>query len=161
VSASPPRAAQDPPARAPGPPECPERAYCPRGLRQVYGLRFRTFVPLEARGPLTLQALEAGNIGVALPFSTDPAITADHLVVPADDRGLQPTENIVPLVRRDVIARYGPQLVAVLNTVSARLATGSLHALDTRGGTARGGSAPGGRELAATQGLASIGGALH
>ncbi len=29
-----------------GPPECPERAYCLRGLRRVYGLRFRTFVPL-------------------------------------------------------------------------------------------------------------------
>ena len=31
-----------------GPPECPERIYCLRGLRQVYGLRFRAFVPLDA-----------------------------------------------------------------------------------------------------------------
>ncbi len=38
-----------------------------------------------------------------LPVS-DPAITADHLVVLADDRGLQPAENVVPLVRRDVVA---------------------------------------------------------
>ena len=104
-----------------GPPECPERAYCLLGLKQVYGLRFRVFIPLDAGGPLTLQALEAGYIGVALLFSTDPAITADHLVVLADDRGLQPAENVVPLVRRDVVARYGPRLVAVLDTVSARL----------------------------------------
>jgi osmoprotectant transport system substrate-binding protein len=115
-----------------GPPECPERIYCLRGLRQVYGLRFRAFVPLDAGGPLTLQALQAGDVGVALLFSTDPAITADHLVVLADDRGLQPAENITPLVRRDVVARYGPRLLAVLNAVSARLSTSSLRALDTQ-----------------------------
>jgi osmoprotectant transport system substrate-binding protein len=144
-----------------GPPECPERAYCMLGLRQVYGLRFRVFVPLDAGGPLTLQALEAGDVGVALLFSTDPAITADHLVVLADDRGLQPAENIVPLVRRDVVARYGPRLLAVLNTVSARLTTGSLRALDAR--VELHGADP--HLVAGTwlrmQGLAPMGGALH
>ena len=102
------------------------------GLRQVYGLRFRAFMPLDAGGPLTLQALQAGYIGVALLFSTDPAITADHLVVLADDRGLQPAENITPLVRRDVVTRYGPRLLAALNAVSARLSTSSLRALDAQ-----------------------------
>ena len=53
-------------------------------------------------------------------------------MVLADDRGLQPAENVVPLVRRDVVARYGPRLLAVLDTVSARLTTGSLRALDAR-----------------------------
>jgi osmoprotectant transport system substrate-binding protein len=115
-----------------GPPECPESIYCLRGLRQVYGLRFRAFVPLDAGGPLTLQALEAGYIGVALLFSTDPVITADHLVVLAGDRGLQPAENVVPLARRAVVAWDGPRLLAVLNIVSARLTTGSLRGLDAR-----------------------------
>ncbi|MGH3213205.1 MAG: ABC transporter substrate-binding protein [Trebonia sp.] len=144
-----------------GPPECPERIYCLRGLRQVYGLRFRAFVPLDAGGPLTLQALEAGDIRVALLFSTDPAITAHHLVVLADDRGLQPAENVVPLVRRDTVTRYGPRLLAVLNTVSAWLTTGSLRALDAR--VELRGDDP---RLVAdswlrTQGLASMGGAVH
>jgi osmoprotectant transport system substrate-binding protein len=144
-----------------GPPECPQRVYCLQGLRRVYGLRFRAFVPLDAGGPLTLQALEAGDIGVALLFSTDPAITADHLVVLADDRGLQPAESVVPLVRRDAVARYGPRLLAVLNTVSARLTTGSLRALDAR--VQLPGEDP---HLVAeswlrTQGLAPMGGAFH
>ncbi len=144
-----------------GPPECPERSYCLRGLRQVYGLRFRAFVPLDAGGPLTLQALEAGDIGVALLFSTDPAITADHLVVLADDRRLQPAENVVPLVRRDAVTRYGPRLLAVLNTVSARLTTGSLRALDAR--VELRGEDPRlvARSWLRAQGLASMGGALH
>jgi glycine betaine/choline ABC-type transport system substrate-binding protein len=59
-----------------------------------------------------------------------PSIPARHLVVLADDRGLQPAENVTPLVTRDVIARYGAGLVAVLNSVSARLDTLSLRSLD-------------------------------
>jgi osmoprotectant transport system substrate-binding protein len=53
-------------------------------------------------------------------------------VVLADDRGLQPAENVVPLVHRDAVARYGPRLLAVLDTVSARLTTSSLRAMDAR-----------------------------
>ena len=115
-----------------GPPECPGRAYCLPGLRQRYGLRFKSFIPLDAGGPLTLQALEAGDIDVALLFSPDPGISAQHLVVLADDRRLQPAENITPLVSRGVVARYGARLMAVLNTVSARLDSASLRALDAQ-----------------------------
>jgi len=115
-----------------GPSECPARAYCLPGLQRAYGVRFKAFIPLDAGGPLTLQALEAGNIDVALLFTTDPAIAARHLVILADDRGLQPAENITPLVRRDVIVRYGPRLVALLNTISALLDTGTLRALDAQ-----------------------------
>ncbi|HEX6856927.1 MAG TPA: ABC transporter substrate-binding protein [Streptosporangiaceae bacterium] len=115
-----------------GPPECPGRAYCLPGLKRVYGLRFKAFIPLDAGGPLTLQALEAGYIGAALLFTTDPSIPARHLVALADDRGLQPAENVTPLVRTDAIVRYGPRLLAVLNRVSARLDTDALRALDAQ-----------------------------
>jgi osmoprotectant transport system substrate-binding protein len=115
-----------------GPPECPGRAYCLQGLKRAYGLHFKAFVPLDAGGPLTRQALEAGYIDVALLFTTDPDIPARHLIVLADDRGLQPAENITPLLRRDVIARHSPNLVAVLNKVSALLDTGTLRALDAQ-----------------------------
>lgn len=115
-----------------GPPECLERTYCLRGLQKVYGLHFKTFIPLDAGGPLTLQALRAGDIAVALLFTTDPNISAQHLVVLADDLGLQPAENITPVVRRDVVARYGTRLLTLINAVSARLTTGSLRSLDAQ-----------------------------
>jgi osmoprotectant transport system substrate-binding protein len=115
-----------------GPPECPERAYCLAGLRQTYRLRFRAFVPLDAGGPLTRQALRAGDISVALLFTTDPTILDQHLVVLADNRGLQPAENIVPVVRRATAERYGTGLFAALNAVSARLSTSALTALDAQ-----------------------------
>jgi osmoprotectant transport system substrate-binding protein len=115
-----------------GPPECPERAYCLRGLQRAYGLRFKAFVPLDAGGPLTLQALSAGDIAVALLFATDPDISARHLVVLTDDRGLQPAENITPVVSRDAVARFGTRLLTVLDAVSARLTTESLRDLDAQ-----------------------------
>ena len=115
-----------------GPPECPERAYCLPGLRLVYGLRFREFVPLDAGGPLTRQALAAGDIGAALLFTTDPAIQAQHLVALADNRGLQPAENVVPVLRRATASRYGPGLLAALDAVSARLSTAALASLDAQ-----------------------------
>lgn len=115
-----------------GPPECPERPYCLEGLEQTYGLQFRAFASLDAGGPLTRQALESGEIGVALLFTTDPAIQARHLVVLADDRSLQPAENVVPVLRRATADRYGAGLLAALNAVSARLSTPVLTALDAQ-----------------------------
>ena len=115
-----------------GPPECAERAYCLPGLRLAYGLRFREFVPLDSGGPLTRQALVAGDIGVALLFTTDPAIRAQHLVVLADNRSLQPAENVVPVLRRAAVDRFGAGLLAALNALSARLSTAALTALDTQ-----------------------------
>jgi len=115
-----------------GPPECPERPYCLPGLRRVYGLRFRQFISLDSGGPLTRQALEAGDIGAALLFTTDPYIPARHLVVLTDNHGLQPAENVVPVLRRATAARYGPGLLAALNAVSAHLSTAVLVSLDAR-----------------------------
>jgi osmoprotectant transport system substrate-binding protein len=115
-----------------GPPECPERAYCLPGLERTYGLRFKAFTPTDAGGPLTLQALSSGQIGVGLLFTTDPGIPARHLVILADNGGLQPAENITPLIRRDTVTRYGPRLLAALDAVSARLSTAALLHLDAR-----------------------------
>ena len=115
-----------------GPPECQERADCLPGLERAYGLRFKAFTPTDTGGPLTLQALDSGQIGVGLLFTTDPGIQARHLVILADNRALQPVENITPLVRRNTMERYGPRLLATLDAVSARLSTPVLRDLDGR-----------------------------
>jgi len=115
-----------------GPPECPKREFCLLGLRQVYGLRFKRFFGLDTGGPLTLQALRAGDIDVGLLFSTDPGIERYHLVVLSDDRDLQPAENVTPVIRSAMVSRYGPGLVRVVNEVSARLTTDELRALNAR-----------------------------
>lgn len=115
-----------------GPPECPERAYCLPGLERTYGLHFKDFAPTDAGGPLTRQALSAGQIDVGLLFTTDPSLADHQLVALADDRGLQPAENVTPLVSRRTAVEYGPQLLATLDEVSARLSTHTLRELNAR-----------------------------
>jgi osmoprotectant transport system substrate-binding protein len=115
-----------------GPSECPHRPLCLQGLRQVYGLQFKRFFPLDTGGPLTLQAVVAGEIDVGLMFTTDPAISARHLVVLTDDRGLQPAENVTPVLRSTLLTRFGAALQALIDRVSARLTTESVTALNAR-----------------------------
>ena len=69
---------------------------------------------------------------MALLFTTDPAIRARHLVVLADNRDLQPAENIVPVLRRATAHRFGPGLLAALNALSARLSAAALAGLDAQ-----------------------------
>lgn len=113
-----------------GPPECPQRQYCLLGLERAYGLEFEGFVPTDAGGPLTRQALSSGQIDVGLLFSTDSSIAVKHLRVLADDRGLQPAENVTPLVSKQTVNRYGQRLLDTLDAVSARLSTSTLRSLN-------------------------------
>jgi len=115
-----------------GPPECATRPLCLEGLRRIYGVEFAEVVPLDAGGRLTHQALDTGIVDVALLFSTDPVLGGGDLVELIDDRGLQPAENVTPIVRRDVVDRTGTRLVAALDAVSARLDTDTLRGLNAR-----------------------------
>jgi osmoprotectant transport system substrate-binding protein len=119
-----------------GPVECPARPLCLDGLQRIYGLYFESFVTLDAGGPLTATALNDGVVDVALMFTTTPAIGQRGLVVLDDNFGLQPAENIVPIVRKSVVARHGTRLIPALNSVSERLRHNDLVALNelvTRG----------------------------
>lgn len=113
-----------------GPPECPSRPLCLRGLRSRYGLEFKDFMPLDASGPLTAEGLASGQVDVAVLFSTDGNIAARGFVVLEDDRGLQPVENITPVVRQEVLARFGARFAEIADAVSARLTTEGLRELN-------------------------------
>jgi osmoprotectant transport system substrate-binding protein len=115
-----------------GPPGCPERPLCLAGLEETYGLRFESFLPLDVGGPLTHQALAGGHVDVALLFTTDPRIAAEGLVMLNDDRGLQPAENVIPVVRTEVVERWGDEFVQVVDNVSARVTTDALRALNAQ-----------------------------
>jgi osmoprotectant transport system substrate-binding protein len=113
-----------------GPPECEDRPLCLPGFQRVYGLRFGEFLPLDAGGPLTLQALRSDAVDAAVVFTSDGVAERDGLVILDDDRRLQPAENVTPVVRTDVLQRYGVQMSDLLNRVSAALSTGELRAMN-------------------------------
>jgi osmoprotectant transport system substrate-binding protein len=120
-----------------GPVECPRRPLCLQGLESTYGLSFKGFVALDASGPLTAAALAGGQVDVALMFTTDGQIAQNDFVLLQDDLGLQPAENVTPVVRSDTARRFGPRLAEVLNAVSAELTDRALRVLNAQVGFQR------------------------
>jgi len=112
-----------------GPPECPERPFCIPGLRDTYGIEFGEFVPLDVGGPLTVEALSNGDIDVALLFSTSSVIGENGWVLLEDDKALQNTELITPVVRSDVL---DGTIEERLNAISAALTTENMTELNGR-----------------------------
>ena len=115
-----------------GPPECPEREFCLLGLETVYGLEFAEFVPLDAAGPITIAALEGGEVDLALLFSSQGVIAEKGWVVLEDDMGLQPAENLVPAIRMDVVDAYGDDLTTLLSEVSVLILQDDLTEMNKR-----------------------------
>jgi osmoprotectant transport system substrate-binding protein len=112
-----------------GPPECPSRPYCLLGLQTTYHLAFEGFRPIESRSA-TVSSLVTGEIDVGMLETTDARLAGGALVQLVDDLGLQPNENIVPLVRTDVLAKRGAVMRATLDEVSARLSTAEVIGLN-------------------------------
>jgi osmoprotectant transport system substrate-binding protein len=112
-----------------GPPECPERSFCIEGLRDVYGIEFGDFRPLDSGGPLTVAALQSGEVDVALLFSTSGVIEARGWVVLEDNKELQSAENITPLIATDVL---NDEITDVLNSLSDELSTRAMTELNAR-----------------------------
>jgi osmoprotectant transport system substrate-binding protein len=106
-----------------GPPECPLRPFCLPGMRRVYGFMFNDFVPLDAGGPLTVDALRRNEVQVGLLFSTDPRIEEHGFVPLVDDRGLQDAENITPVIRSE---KLNDEIRGLLDAVSAHLSSDEM-----------------------------------
>jgi osmoprotectant transport system substrate-binding protein len=122
-----------------GPPECPERPFCLPGLERTYGLRFGEVLAMSSR-TATVEDLRSGQIDVGLLETSDARLAVAPIVLLIDDRGLQPPEHVVPLVRAAAIDRWGEELRTALDEVSARLTTDDLvelnAAVELRGRTA-------------------------
>lgn len=117
-----------------GPPECPIRPRCFIGLKEVYGLEFAEFKALDVGGRLTVEALDGGEIDVALLFTTDGFIPARGFVLLEDDMGLQPAENIIPVVRQEILDAYGSDFEDLINEVSDKITTEELTEMNRRFG---------------------------
>ncbi len=110
-----------------GPPEFKTRAQGLVGLKKNYGLTFKSFVPLDESGPLTLAALKDGKVQAADVFTTTPQIITDKLVALADPKFNFAAQNVTPLVYKKAVT---PTVVSTLNQVSAALTTNALLQMD-------------------------------
>ncbi|MDT0468325.1 ABC transporter substrate-binding protein [Streptomyces gibsoniae] len=99
------------------------------GLKDVYGLDFKSFKALDAGGPLTQAALQKNTVQAADLFTTDPTISKEKFVVLQDTENLFGFENVQPLVYKSGLSQKG---VEALNAVSAKLDTAALLDLDSQ-----------------------------
>jgi len=113
-----------------GPPECPQRPFCALGLKNTYGLTFKDFKPLDAGGPLTVAALDGKQIDIGLLFTSDPTIVAKGFVLLEDDKHLQLSDNIAPVVRDDLLAKDDGTIKRLLNSISAKLSQDELNGMN-------------------------------
>src|SRR5215207_1324826 len=106
------------------PPECPTRPLClGDDSQRVYGLDFAKVVAIDPDGPATQRALRRGTVDVAVLFTGSSVIPADAVLL-RDDKGLQPADNPV-LVMREAAATNDTMRVA--NAVSAAVTTDAYN----------------------------------
>ncbi|MEJ7648939.1 MAG: ABC transporter substrate-binding protein [Nakamurella sp.] len=96
------------------------------GLDKTYGVKFGTFVPTDAGGTVTINALKDGSIDAADIFSTDPAIAANKLVILKDPESMFAAQNIVPLFSQKILTQ---PMADAADAVSAKLDTATLAGL--------------------------------
>ena len=112
-----------------GPPECPERPFCAKGLKDTYGLTFKEFKATDVGGPLTIAALDKGDAQIGLLLTSDPVIASKGYVLLQDDKQLQLADNLIPVVRKDALAA-NPVIKDALNAVMAKLDQATLTDLN-------------------------------
>jgi osmoprotectant transport system substrate-binding protein len=110
-----------------GPPEFKTRNDGLVGLKNNYGLHFKSFDPLDESGPITLKALTSGKVQAADVFTTTPQLITDKLVALTDPKFNFAAQNVLPLVYKPGV---NSTIVDTLNAISAKLTTEALLDMD-------------------------------
>lgn len=113
-----------------GPPECPNREFCALGLKSKYGVTFKEFKPLDVGGALTVQALLGGQIDVGLLFTSDATIAVRGFVLLEDDKQLQLSDNVAPVVRNEYLSKAGDEFKKLVNSIAPKLTTAELTGMN-------------------------------
>jgi osmoprotectant transport system substrate-binding protein len=113
-----------------GSPECRTRRDCLLGLQQVYGLKFKKFVPVDIAQRHAV--LTNGQADVSIVFTTDPQIKRDDEVLLEDDKGMFPPYNSTFLMKTSVAQKAGPDLPKVIDAVNKNLTADVMQELNAR-----------------------------
>jgi osmoprotectant transport system substrate-binding protein len=113
-----------------GSPECRQRLDCLLGLRQVYGLRFGRFVPIDIAQ--RHEVLTSGRADVSIVFTTDPQIQREGEVLLEDDMGMFPPYNSTLVTRQEVADEAGPDLEKTIELLQKELTDENMQELNAR-----------------------------
>nr|WP_029069407.1 ABC transporter substrate-binding protein [Jonesia quinghaiensis] len=108
--------------------ELESRPNGPDGLKEYYGVDVG-FTPIEdGGGPLTVKALQDGDIQLAVIYTADPSIDTNNLVTLEDPEGLFLASHVVPVASERVDA----DAQAIINSISAAMTPEILRELNAR-----------------------------
>jgi osmoprotectant transport system substrate-binding protein len=99
------------------------------GMRKVYGLAKLRYVPVRIED--RYQALDGDKVDVVGVFSTEAQLRdKKKYVVLSDPKGIFGFQNVVPVVKRSVVAAQGPEFARTLNAVTTKLTNEALREMN-------------------------------
>ncbi|MGI8920424.1 MAG: glycine betaine ABC transporter substrate-binding protein [Solirubrobacteraceae bacterium] len=116
--------------RLDGSPQCRQRLDCLVGLEKVYGLKFKSFTPVDIS--LLHQVLLNGQADASVVFTTDPQLRTGQETVLQDDKGIFPPDNVTAIVSPKTVAKFGPDFAKVISQVNTGLTTPVMEELNAR-----------------------------
>jgi osmoprotectant transport system substrate-binding protein len=115
-----------------GSPECRQRIDCLAGLEQLYGLKFKSFTPVDIG--LRYTVLEKGQADLSIVFTTDPQLAAesDKFVILEDDKKVFPAGNVIFVTKVETAEKAGPDYEKTILQVQEGLTLEVMQELDAR-----------------------------
>ncbi|HEX5608791.1 MAG TPA: glycine betaine ABC transporter substrate-binding protein [Solirubrobacterales bacterium] len=115
-----------------GSPECRQRIDCLAGLEKLYGLKFKSFTPVDIS--LRYTVLEKGQADLSILFTTDPQLSAesDKFVILEDDKEVFPAGNIIFVTEKATAEKAGPDYEETILQVQEGLTLEVMQELDAR-----------------------------
>ncbi len=115
-----------------GSPECRQRIDCLAGLEKLYGLKFKSFNPVDIG--LRYTVLEDGQADLSILFTTDPQLAAENakFVILEDDKEVFPAGNVMFVTTQEVAEEAGPDFQETIELVQEGLSLEVMQELDAR-----------------------------
>ena len=113
-----------------GYPECETRITCILGMRQIYGLKNISFIPIGNISVYTL--LDEGKALGGDGFSTDPAqLQKNKYTALIDNKHIFGFQNVTPVLKKTLITGpNGALLASTANAVTAKLTLPAMQAMN-------------------------------
>jgi osmoprotectant transport system substrate-binding protein len=113
-----------------GSPECRQRLDCLLGLQQVYGLKFKKFVPIDLAQ--RHEVLSNGRADISIVFTTDPQIQREQEVLLEDDQGMFPPYNSTLVLKKETADAAGESLTKTVELIQEQLTDENMQELNAR-----------------------------
>jgi glycine betaine/choline ABC-type transport system substrate-binding protein len=115
-----------------GSPECRQRIDCLLGLEKDYGLKFKSFTPVDIG--LRYTVLDKGQADLSILFTTDAQLAAqkNKYVILQDDKHVFPAGNVIFVTDPATVKKAGPDYQKTITEVQKGLTIPVMQELDAR-----------------------------